>query len=407
MATKEEELEKLLEGIDFTNLTAEQITGENGLLKHLTKRIIEKAMSSEMDQHLGYAKSDPAGKNSGNSRNGKSKKAIITDQGTVSIEVPRDRNGEYEPQIVKKHQRRFEGFDDKIISMYGRGMTTRDIQAHLKDIYGVDVSPEFISTVTDAVIEDVREWQNRPLDQFYAIVYFDAIVVKGRSDARVVNKAVYTAIGINNQGNKEPLGLWISENEGAKFWAGIMTELKNRGVSDILIACIDGLKGFPEAVNSLFPQTRIQLCIVHMVRNSTKFVSYKERKEVCADLKKIYTALTEREGSLALDAFAEKWDKRYPMISKSWRTNWNNLNEFFAYPDEIRKVIYTTNAIESLNFSLRKVTKNRAAFPTDDAIMKLLYLSLTNASKRWTMPIRDWGAALNQFAIYFGERVPL
>ncbi|MBN2403918.1 MAG: IS256 family transposase [Spirochaetes bacterium] len=406
MAT-EEDIEKLLEGIDFKNLTAEQLTGKNGLLKVLTKRLVEKAMTSEMDQHLGYPKHDPAGKNSGNSRNGKSKKSIITDHGSIPIEVPRDRNGDFEPQIVKKRQRRFDGFDDKIISMYGRGITTRDIQSHLKDIYGVEVSPEFISNVTDAVIEDAREWQNRPLDPFYAIVYFDAIIVKGRSESRVVNKAVYTAIGVNIQGKKEALGLWISENEGAKFWAGIMTELKNRGVTDILIACIDGLKGLPEAINSLFPKTRIQLCIVHMIRNSTKFVSYKERKEICTDLKKIYSAITEEEGSLALDSFGEKWDKKYPMISKSWRTNWNNLNEFFGYPDSIRKIIYTTNAIESLNFSLRKVTKNRSAFPTDDAIIKLLYLSLTNASKKWTMPIRDWGTALNQFAIYFGERVPL
>jgi putative transposase len=407
MATKEEQIEKLLEGIDFKNLTAEQITGEDGLLKILTKRIVEKAMNAEMDQHLGYVKYDPAGKNKGNSRNGTSRKTVITEQGYVNIEVPRDREGEFEPQIIKKYQRRFEGFDDKIISMYGRGMTTRDIQEHLKDIYGVEVSPELISTVTDAVIEDVREWQNRPLDPFYAIVYFDAIVVKARQDGRVINKAVYTAIGVNKEGKKEALGLWISENEGAKFWAGIITELRNRGINDILIACIDGLKGLPDAIHALFPDTRIQLCIVHMVRNSTKFVSYKERKELSADLRAIYTAATEREGVQALDAFAEKWDKKYPMISKAWRTNWDNLNEFFGYPEEIRKVIYTTNAIESLNFSFRKVTKNRASFPTDEAILKLLYLALTNASKKWTMPIRDWGAALNQFALYFGERVPL
>lgn len=407
MATKEEELEKLLEGIDFKNLTADQIIGENGLLKLFTKRVIEKAMLSEMDQHLGYEKHDTSGKNSGNSRNGKSKKNIITDQGEIQIEIPRDRNSEYDPKIIKKHQRRFEGFDDKIISMYGRGMTTRDIQDHLKDIYSVEISPEFISKVTDAVIEDVREWQNRPLDHFYAIVYFDAIVIKARADGRVINKAVYTAIGVNNEGKKEALGLWISENEGAKFWAGIMTELRNRGIKDILIACIDGLKGLPDAINSLYPDTRIQLCIVHMVRNSTKYVSYKERKVLCADLKRIYSAATEREGSQELDAFAEKWDKKYPMISKSWKANWNNLNEFYSYPEEIRKIIYTTNAIESLNFSLRKVTKNRSAFPTDDSVMKLLYLALTNASKKWTMPIRDWGTALNQFAIYFRERVPM
>lgn len=407
MATKEEELEKLLDGIDFKNLTPEMITGEKGLLKILTKRIIEKAMSVEMDEHLGYTKHDPTGKNSGNSRNGRSSKSLITDNGDVKIAVPRDRNGEFEPRIVQKHQRRFDGFDDKIISMYGRGMTTRDIQEHIKDIYGVEISPEFISKVTDAVIEDVRDWQNGPLDPFYAIIYFDAIVIKSRHEGRVTNSAVYTAIGVNFQGKKDALGLWISENEGAKFWAGIMTELRNRGVKDVLIASIDGLKGLPEAIHAIFPETRIQLCIVHMVRNSKKFVSYKERKVICADLKRIYTAVTEHEGLQELDAFAEKWDKEYPMISKSWRANWDNLNEFFSYPDEIRRVIYTSNAIESLNFTLRKVTKNRSSFPTDEAAMKLLYLALTNASKKWTMPIRDWGAALNQFAIYFGERVPL
>lgn len=406
MATQEE-VEKILEGIDFKNLTAEQITGEHGLLKILTRRIIEKAMNSEIEHHLGYGKYEPIGRNSGNSRNGRSKKAIITEQGDIEIEVPRDRRGEYEPQIIKKHQRRFEGFDDKIISMYGRGMTTRDIQGHLKEIYGVEVSPELISTVTDAVIEDVREWQNRALEPFYAILYFDAIMIKARNDGRVVNKAVYTAIGVNIEGKKEVLGLWISGNEGAKFWSGIMVELKNRGLRDILIACIDGLVGLPEAINAVFPETRIQLCLVHMVRNSIKYVSYKDRKAVCADLRQIYSSATEREGIDKLEAFAEKWDKKYPMISKSWRTHWDNLNEFFSYPDEIRRIIYTTNAIESLNYSLRKVTKNRASFPTDDAIMKLLYLALTNASKKWTMPIRNWGTALNQFAIYFGKRVPL
>jgi len=384
MATKEEELEKLLDGIDFKNLTPEMITGKNGLLKILTKRIIEKAMSAAMDEHLGYAKHNPAGNNSGNSRNGKSSKTLITDNGDVHIDIPRDRNGEFEPQIVRKHQRHFEGFDDKIISMYGKGMTTRDIQGHIEDIYGVEISPEFVSKVTNAIIEDAQEWQNRLLNPFYAIMYFDAIVIKARHEGRVTNKAVYMAIGVYSQGKKEPLGLWISENEGAKFWASIMTELRNRGVKDILIACIDGLKGLPEAIHAVFPETRIQLCIVHMVRNSTKFVSYKERKVLCADLKRIYLAATEREGAQEFDAFAEKWDKKYPMISKSWRINRDNLNEFFSYPNEIRRIIYTTNAIESLNFTLRKVTKNRSAFPTDEAALKLLYLALTNASKKWT-----------------------
>ena len=403
----EEDVDKLLESIDFKNLTAEQITGEGGLLKLLTKRIIQKAMSSEMDQHLGYKKHDPTGRNSGNSRNGKSKKSLITDRGDLQIEIPRDRNSDFEPQIVKKHQRRFEGFDDKIISMYGRGMTVRDIQDHLKDIYGVDVSPELISAATDAVIDDVKEWQNRPLDRFYAIAYFDAIIIKARQDGRIINKAVYTAIGVNGEGKKEALGLWISENEGAKFWAGVVTELANRGVKDILIACIDGLKGLPEAIQSIFPDTRIQLCIVHMVRNSTKFVSYKDRKSLCSDLKKVYSAATEREALQLLEEFGATWDKKYPMISKSWRSNWDNLNEFFSYPDTIRRVIYTTNAVESLNYTLRKVTKNRSAFPTDEAALKLLYLAISNTSKKWTMPIDDWGVALNQFALFFGGRVPL
>ena len=400
-------IERLLEDVDFSKLTPDQITGESGLLKQLTRRIVEKAMNAEMKEHLGYEKHAPDGKGTGNSRNGKSKKTLLTEIGDVTIEIPRDRNGDYEPQIVKKNQRRFEGFDDKITSMYARGMTTRDIQGHLKDIYGVDVSPDLISTVTDDVIADAKEWQSRPLDKMYPVVYFDALVVNGRTEGKASRKSVYVALGLNLQGKKEVLGLWIGENEGAKFWMGIISEIKNRGVEDILIACIDGLKGLPEAINAVFPQTRIQLCIVHMVRNSAKYVSYKERKTLCADLKKIYTAPSEKLGREALADFAEKWDSKYPMISKSWENNWNNLNEFFAYPPDIRKIIYTTNAVESLNFSLRKVTKNRAAFPNDDAILKIMYLALTNASKKWTMPIRDWGAALNQFAVYFGDRIPL
>jgi transposase-like protein len=404
---KDELIEKLLEDIDFSKLSPEQITGESGLLKQLTKKIVEKAMNAEMNHHLGYEKNASEGKGTGNSRNGKSSKTLLTDIGEVPIEIPRDRNGEYSPQIVKKNQRRFKGFDDKIISMYARGMTTRDIQGHLKDIYGVDVSPDLVSNVTDDVIADVREWQNRLLDRMYPVIYFDALVVNGRTDGKAAKKSLYVALGLDMQGKKDVLGLWIGESEGAKFWMGIISELRNRGIEDILIACIDGLKGLPEAINAVFPQTRIQLCIVHMVRNSSKYVSYKDRKVLCADLKKIYSAPSEELGRDALSDFAKKWDSKYPMISRSWETNWDNLNEFFAYPPDIRKVIYTTNAIESLNFSLRKVTKNRAAFPNDDAILKIMYLALTNASKKWTMPIRDWGAALNQFAVYFGDRVPL
>jgi transposase-like protein len=403
----EEIIKELLKDVDFKKLTPEQITGQNGLIQQLTKRIVETAMNAEMTDHLGYEKHEKSIDPNGNSRNGKTSKKVITNNGAVEVEIPRDRNGEFEPQLIKKHQKRFDLFDDKIISMYARGMTTRDIQGHLEEIYGVEVSPDLVSKVTNEIIKDVQEWQARPLDPIYPIVYFDAIVVKGRTDGRVSNKSVYTAIGINLEGKKEVLGLWISETEGAKFWLGIISEIKNRGVEDIFIACIDGLKGFPEAINAVFPQTRIQLCIVHMIRNSTKYVSWKERKAICTDLKNIYGAPSEKVALEALDEFTKKWDHRYPMISKSWRSNWENLNEFFAYPMDIRKAIYTTNAIESLNASLRKVTQKRSAFPTDEAIYKVLYLALTKAEKKWTMPIRDWGSAMNQFAVYFGERVPL
>ena len=404
---KEEIINELLKDIDFNNLTPEQITGKNGLISQMTKRMIEAAMNAEMTDHLGYDKGEKKPDKPENSRNGKSKKSIQTGNGEVTIEVPRDRNAEFEPQIVKKHQRRFDFFDDKIISLYAVGMTTRDIQWHLKDIYGVDVSPELISTVTNEIMKDVLEWQSRPLEPIYPIVYFDAIVVKGRMDGKVTNRSVYLAIGVNLRGKKEVLGLWIAETEGAKFWLQVVNGIKNRGVEDIFIACMDGLKGFPDAVNTVFPQTRIQLCIVHMIRNSVKYVSWKDRKDICSDLKPIYSAPSESAGREALELFAEKWDKRYPMISKSWRSNWENLNEFFAYPNEIRRAIYTTNAIESLNSSLRKVTQKRSAFPTDESIFKVLYLALTRAEKRWTMPIKDWGAAMNQFAVFFGERVPL
>jgi putative transposase len=403
----DEIIKELLKDVDFKKLTPEQITGQNGLIQQLTKRIVETAMNAEMTDHLGYEKHEKTAEPTGNSRNGKSSKKVQTNNGEVEIEIPRDRNGEFEPQLVKKHQKRFDLFDDKIISMYARGMTTRDIQGHLEEIYGVEVSPDLVSKVTSEIMKDVQEWQARPLDPIYPIVYFDAIVVKGRTDGRVSNKSVYTAIGINLEGKKEVLGLWIADTEGAKFWLLIINELNNRGVEDIFIACIDGLKGFPEAINAVFPQTRIQLCIVHMIRNSTKYVSWKERKAICTDLKKVYGAPSEKAGLEALDEFANKWDQRYPMISKSWKTNWENLNEFFAYPMDIRKAIYTTNAIESLNASLRKVTQKRSAFPTDESIYKVLYLALTKAEKKWTMPIRDWGSALNQFAVFFGERVPL
>lgn len=382
----------------------EDLIGENGLLKQITKRLIEQAMQAEITAHLGYDKHAPEGKNTGNSRNGGYKKKVKGEFGEIDVAVPRDRNATFEPEILPKGETRFTGFDDKIISMYARGMTTRDIRGHLEDMYGVDVSPTLISQVTDAVAEDVRAWQNRPLDEVYPIAYLDALKVKVRNDGRVVNKSVYLAIGVNIDGIKEVLGMWTSENEGAKFWLQVVTELKNRGVKDIFIACVDGLKGFPEAIETVFPKTQVQLCIVHMVRHSLNYVSWKQRKEAADDLKTIYQAPTVEQAEANLDAFAAKWDASHPSISKSWRANWERVIPLYSYPPDIRKAIYTTNAIESLNMSLRKVTKNRGHFPNDDAMFKLLYLALNNIAKKWTMPIRDWKAALNQFSIIFEDR---
>jgi len=385
----------------------EDLIGETGLLKQLSKALLERALSAEMNVHLGYAKHEPAGRNGGNSRNGTSRKTLKTEQGLMPIEVPRDRDSSFEPQIIAKGQTRFTGFDDKIIALYARGLPTREIQAHLEEIYGVDVSPTLISNVTDAVIDEAKAWQNRPLDALYPIVYLDALMVKCRDNGHVINKAVYLAIGINLDGTKEVLGLWMAQTEGAKFWLSVVTELKNRGVQDIFIACVDGLKGFPEAIEAVFPKTVVQLCIVHMVRHSLNFVSWKNRKAVATDLKRIYQAASAEEAEQQLDAFAETWDGAYLAISQSWRRNWERIIPFFAYPAEIRKVIYTTNAIESINMSLRKVTKNRGSFPNDDAIVKLFFLALRNIAKKWTMPIRDWKAALNRFTILFEGRMPV
>jgi len=401
MTRKEELIDALLKECN----SPEDILGEGGLLKQLTKSLVERALEGEMTDHLGYAKHSPIGKSMSNSRNGKTSKTIKGKNGAMKIAVPRDRDGEFEPQLIPKHQRRFDGFDDKIIAMYARGMTTRDIRDQLEELYGVDVSPTFISTVTDAVLDEVREWQNRPLDPLYPIVYLDAIRIKGRQDGHIMNKAVYLAIGINTDGLKEVLGMWIAKTEGAKFWLSVLNELKNRGLEDIFIASVDGLKGFPDAIETVFPDAQVQLCIVHMVRNSLKYVSWKQRKEMATDLKTIYRASTTEEAQDALDAFSEKWDKTHPRVSKSWRDNWTNLSTFFDYPKDIRRVIYTTNAIESLNMSLRKVTKTRGSFPNDDAIFKILYLALRNAAKKWTMPIQNWHDAMNQFSIMFEERM--
>lgn len=385
--------------------TPKDFWGEEGLFSQLKKRIVELALDAEMDEHLGYSKHDPKGKNSGNSRNGNGKKMVIIDDDPVDIEPPRDRNGTFEPILVPKRERHFEGFNDKIITMYARGMSVRDIRASLLSMYDVDLSEGFISQATGTIMEEVRAWQNRPLDEVYPIVYMDCIAVKCRRDNRIENISVYLALGVNMQGNKELLGIWLNRTEGAKFWLSVVTELKNRGVKDMFIACVDGLKGFPEAINTIFPQTQVQLCIVHMIRNSLKYVNYKDYKEVCADLKLIYTAATATQAETELEAFSQKWGKKYPTIGKSWRANWINIIPFFDYPDEIRRVIYTTNAIESLNRSIRKVIKTKGVFPNDESILKIFYLVLANISKKWTMPIRNWNAALNQFAIKFADRM--
>jgi putative transposase len=384
----------------------EDIIGENGLLKQLTKALLERAMQAEMSEHLGYGKHDPAGNNSGNSRNGKTTKTLKGDFGEMPLETPRDRSGSFEPKMVAKGQTRFTGFDDKILSMYARGMSTREITGHLEEIYGVEVSPTLISNVTDAVKEEVTAWQNRPIDAVYPILYLDALYVKIREAGHIQNRAIYVAIGVNMQGRKEVLGLWMGQAEGAKFWLQVLTELNNRGLQDIFIACVDGLKGFPQAIETVFPKTQVQLCIVHLVRASLNYVSWKQRKQVAADLKPVYRASTAEEAQLRLEEFAIKWDRPYPTIAQMWRRNWEHVTPFFAYPAEIRKVVYTTNAIESLNMSLRKVIKTRGSFPSEEAAMKLLYMGLAHIAKKWTMPVQDWKAALQRFAILFGDRLP-
>jgi putative transposase len=402
MAITDEVLNELLKDYE----KPEDLLGKNGLLKVLQKRLLEKALGAELTVHLGYEKHDPAGKNSGNSRNGTSGKTMKGEFGTLPLAVPRDRNGTFEPQIIGKGQRRFEGFDQAIISLYARGLTTREIEGHLLEIYGVEVSPALVSQVTDAVSADVQIWQNRPLEEVYPIVYFDALWGKVRENGQVIKVAVYLALGITMAGQKEVLGMWAANTEGAKFWLHVLTELKNRGVRDIFIGCVDGLKGFPQSMEVVFPATQVQLCLVHMVRHSLSYVGWKERKAVAHDLKRIYRAATLSEAEQALRDFEGKWDRKYPSISKSWRTNWPELITFLKYPDDIRKVLYTTNAIESLNRSLRKISKNRGVFPNQESLFKLYYLALERIAKKWTMPIYNWCAALNRFVIEFGDRVP-
>lgn len=395
-------LDQLLEG-----RRPEEIMGAGGLVDALTKRLMERALEGELTDHLGYEKHAPEGRNGGNSRNGRSRKRVKTGSGEIDVEIPRDREGTFEPVLVPKGVRRLPDFDEKVIALYARGLTTRELQEHMKEIYKVEISPSTISAVTDAVLDDVKAWQARPLEAVYPIVYLDAIHLKLRRSGHVETQAVYLALALTLEGEKELLGLWVGEAEGAKFWLSVLTELKNRGVRDILIAAIDGLKGFPEAIESVFPKTQIQLCIVHMVRGSLRFVSWKERKAVSRDLRAIYRAPTLEAAEQALEAFEERWDARFPMIGRKWRANWANLTPFFDYPPEIRKVMYTTNAIEAINAQLRKVTKKRGAFPTPDSVRKVLYLAIMKASARWTRPVQDWPAALNHLALVFPGRVPV
>ena len=371
----------------------------------LTKLTVEAALKGEMNHHLGYEKNASIGRHSGNSRNGSSSKTLKGNHGELELNTPRDRNGTFEPNIVKKGQTRITGMDDQILCLYAKGMSTRDIVATFEEMYGAEISAGLVSQVTNSVIEKVIEWQSRPLDPVYPIVYMDCIVLKIRQDKQVINKAIYLVLGINLEGKKELLGMWISQNEGAKFWLSVLTELKNRGVKHLLITCVDGLKGFPEAISATFPEAKIQLCIVHMVRHSLKFVPWKDYKEVTRDLKLIYQSNTEEEAKLELERFSEKWDEKYPQISKSWNAHWHNLTTIFSYPRDIRKVIYTTNAIESLNSVIRKSVKNRKVFPSDDAALKVVYLAVESASKKWTMPIRSWKPALNRFMIEFEEEL--
>jgi putative transposase len=413
---KTKKIDQQIDSINHINLTNKiveellskanpgEIFGKDGLFQQLKKQIVERVLSSELEHDLGYSKHSKVPKIDNNRRNGSYEKTIIDENGSqITVDVPRDREGEFSPQLLPKGIRRFNGFDDKVISLYARGMTMSEIQGHLEEIYQTEISKDLISTITDGVIDEVKRWQNRSLDSVYPILYLDCIHVKSRDNNIVINKAVYLAIAVNIEGKKELLGIWVGKNEGSKFWMQVVRELKNRGVEQIYVACVDGLKGFPEAIGSVFPNTIVQLCIVHMVRNSVRYVSYKDLKEVTADLKKIYTATTEEMAHFELKQFGSKWDYKYPVISDIWQRNWSGIIPFFAFPTEIRKVIYTTNVIESVNRQIRKIIKNKGVFPDDKSIQKIIFLALRNAAKKWTMPLKDWPLALNQFEILCGD----
>jgi putative transposase len=385
--------------------TMDDLCGKNGLIQKLIGGMVEHMLEKEMDEHIGYAKHAVEGHNSGNSRNGKISKTVLSSYGPVMLEVPRDRNGEFEPQVVKKRQRNISSFDDKIISMYAKGMSTRDIQDHVQEIYGAEISPTAVSNITEKALEVAKDWQARPLQRVYPITYFDAIHYKVREGGKVVTKAAYTCLGIAVDGRKEVLGLWIGESEGAKFWLRVFTELKNRGIQDIFIACVDGLKGLPEAINAVFPDTEIQLCIIHMIRNSFKYVPHKYSKAFVSDLKLIYKAETEGKAELNLLKLQENWEEKYPLAVRPWVNHWEKVKTFLKFPEEIRRIIYTTNAVESLHRQFRKVTKNRSVFPADESLFKLLFLTSAGLSDKWTMPIKGWKSALSQFVILYDGRL--
>jgi putative transposase len=396
---KPELLDELLSGLS----SPDELLGDAGLFRQLKKALMERALGAELTHHLGYEKGDPGGRGTGNSRNGYSSKTVLGEEGEIELSIPRDRAGTFEPQLVPKGVTRLDGFDGKVISLYARGLTVREIQGHLQELYGAEVSPDLISRVTDAVLDEVKEWQSRPLDPIYPIVFFDALRVKIRDEGLVKNKAVYVALALDTEGHKHVLGLWIEQTEGAKFWLKVMNDLKTRGLQDILIAVVDGLKGFPEAIGAVFPKTTVQTCIVHLIRNSLAFVSWKDRKIIMPDLKAIYRAESAEAALDRLTEFDAKWGSRYPAIGQCWRRAWEHVIPFFAFPPDIRKMIYTTNAVESLNRSLRKIIKTRGSFPSDEAAMKLLYLTIQNAGIHWRRPI-EWTAAMGQFAIMFGDR---
>jgi putative transposase len=385
--------------------TPEEITGPGGLLQRLTKRLVERAMAAELTEHLGHEHGEAPPGGVGNARNGATAKTIHTGHGSVRIEQPRDRKGSFEPQIVRKHQRRFDGFDDKIVALYGRGMSVRDIQQHLRELYGVEVGHDLISRVTDAVLDDVREWQARPLEDVYPILFLDALIVKVRDGGAVRNKACYLAIGVNLEGERDVLGLWFQNSEGAKFWLQVLNELKQRGVSDVLICCVDGLKGFPEAIEAVFPHAWVQTCIVHLIRQSLRFVPDKHRRQVVKDLRLIYTAVDADAAAEALERFEADWGERYPMIGTTWRQSWEHVIPFLAFPPDVRRVVYTTNTIEALHRQIRKTIKTRGHFPTEEAARKLIYLAITNAEKKWRQT-NHWTSALLSFKIHFGDRLP-